>query len=50
VHANCVIGAVRAIINYYHGEEQAKALCESLEADLRAGCLQAVEDKKNWPD
>jgi hypothetical protein len=48
--SNCAWGAVRAIINYYHGEEQAKALCESLEADLRAACLQAVEDKKTWPD
>ncbi len=42
-HSNCVIGAVRATINYYASDEQAKALCESLEADLRTGCLKETE-------
>jgi hypothetical protein len=43
--SNCVIGAVRNIIHYYNSDEQAKALCEVLEADLRTVCLRRSEDE-----
>jgi hypothetical protein len=42
--SNCVIGAVTAIINYDASDEQAKALCESLKADLRTVCFQEAEE------
>ena len=43
--SNCVIGAVRNFIHYYASDEQAKALCESLDgADLRAVCFQEAEE------
>jgi hypothetical protein len=42
--SNCVIGAVRAIINYYNSDVQAKALCETFEADLRTMCFQEAEE------
>jgi len=48
-HSNCVIGAVRAIINYYNSDEQAKELCESFEADLRTLCLKTVEEYYEKP-
>lgn len=41
--SSCVAGAVEGFSLYYdsdQGEAQAKVLCESLEADLRAVCLQ----------
>jgi hypothetical protein len=44
-HSNCVMGAVRNFIHYYNNDEQAKALCESLDADLRALCLKRSEDE-----
>ena len=42
--SNCVIGAVRAISNYYASDEQAKALCETFEANLRTVCFQTAEE------
>jgi hypothetical protein len=43
--SNCVMGAVRNLIHYYNSDEQAKALCESLDADLRTVCLRRSEDE-----
>jgi hypothetical protein len=43
--SNCVMGAVRNFIHYYNGDEQAKALCESLDANLRTVCLRRSEDE-----
>jgi hypothetical protein len=43
--SNCVIGAVRNFIHYYNNDEQAKALCEILETDLRTVCLRRSEDE-----
>ena len=45
--SNCVIGAVKDFISYYDGDEQARELCESFEADLpdlREVCLETVEE------
>jgi hypothetical protein len=42
--SNCVIGAVRDFIHYYASDEQAKVLCESLDADLRTVCFQEAEE------
>jgi hypothetical protein len=43
--SNCVIGAARYFVLYYHSDEQAKAFCDSLEAEsLRAVCLRAAEE------
>jgi hypothetical protein len=42
--SNCVVGAVMDFISYYHSDTQAKALCESLDSDLRALCLQTAKE------
>ena len=42
--SNCVIGAAGGFVLYYESDEQAKAFCESVEADLRALCLQTAEE------
>ena len=42
--SECVLEAVRNIISYYDSDEQAKALCESFDADFRAACLQTAEE------
>jgi hypothetical protein len=42
--SNCVVGAVKDFISYYHDDTRAKEFCESLDADLRAGCLQTAEE------
>jgi hypothetical protein len=42
--SNCVTGAVRDFIHYYASDEQAKGLCESLDADLRTACFQEAEE------
>jgi hypothetical protein len=39
-----VVGAVEYFIRNYYGDTQAKAFCESLGADLRAGCLRTAEE------
>jgi hypothetical protein len=41
--SNCVIGAVEDFI-LYENEAQARELCESLDADLRAACFRAGEE------
>lgn len=35
---NCIIGAVKDFISYYHSDTQANALCTALEAPLQATC------------
>ncbi len=47
---NCIKGAVRAVINYYHGVLQAKRICEAVKPALQSGCLDVVADKKTWPE
>ena len=42
--SDCVIGAVKDFISYYHSDTQAKELCESLDSDLRSLCLETGED------
>jgi hypothetical protein len=42
--SNCVVGAVKDFISYYHDDTKAKALCGSLDSDLRALCLQTSEE------
>ncbi len=43
--SNCVIGAARYFVLFYHGDEQAKVFCDSLDAEsLRAVCLRTAEE------
>ncbi len=43
--SNCVVGAVRHLILHYHSDTEAKALCESFDAEsLRAVCLREGEE------
>jgi hypothetical protein len=42
--SNCVTGAVEHFIRHYHSDEQAKELCESLGAGLRATYLETAEE------
>jgi hypothetical protein len=37
--SNCVIGAAKTFVSNYQDYTQAKALCESVDAELRAACL-----------
>jgi hypothetical protein len=48
--ANCIKGAVRALINYDHDVRRATALCRALVPALRARCHLVVEDKRTWPE
>ncbi len=42
--SNCVVGAVRHFILHYQSDTEARALCESFDADLRAVCLREGEE------
>lgn len=42
--SDCVAGAVNFLVYYYHDDDQARVLCESFNADLRAACLQKAEE------
>jgi hypothetical protein len=42
--SNCVVGAVKDFIAYYHDDTKAKELCESFDADLRDVCLKTAEE------
>ncbi|MDO8493182.1 MAG: hypothetical protein Q7S19_01410 [bacterium] len=42
--SNCIIGAVKDFISYFHSDVQAKTLCNSLTDDLRAVCLSTATD------
>lgn len=37
--SNCVVGAVKDFVSYYHGEKQAVEFCNSLAADIKEVCL-----------
>jgi hypothetical protein len=48
--SNCAVGAVRAMLNNYFGDTQAKAFCAALPANLRDICLSTANDRLTWPD
>jgi len=48
--ANCLKGAVRALINYDHDVGRAKGVCAAISSSMRAACLRVVEDKRTWPE
>ncbi len=35
---NCIVGAVKDFISYYHSDKQANSLCEALPTDLQSNC------------
>ncbi len=39
---NCIIGAVKDFISYYHSDKQGLALCQSLSADLNSVCTETA--------
>ncbi|MEJ0021556.1 MAG: hypothetical protein WDN47_03140 [Candidatus Doudnabacteria bacterium] len=41
--SNCVIGAVKDFISYFHSDTQAKQLCNALAADLQTLCLTTTD-------
>lgn len=41
--SNCVIGAVKDFISYFHSDTQARQLCNALATDLRTLCLSTTE-------
>ncbi len=41
--SNCIIGAVKDFVSYFHSDIEAKALCASLETDLQKVCYSTVE-------
>ncbi len=42
--SNCIIGAVKDFISYYHGIDKANQLCNSLTDDLKNLCLSTAKD------
>ena len=42
--SNCVVGAVKDFISYYHSDTKAKDLCDSFDTDLRQVCLDTAEE------
>lgn len=41
--SNCIVGAVKDFISYFHSDVQAKELCNALAADLQTLCLDTAE-------
>lgn len=41
--SNCVVGAARDFVSYFHSDTEARALCASLPEDLQAICNSTVE-------
>ena len=41
--SNCFIGAVKDFISYHHGDTQAYALCDALDAELQGVCRKTAE-------
>jgi hypothetical protein len=41
--SNCIVGAVKDFISYFHSDVQAKQLCNSLSEDLKSVCLSTAE-------
>jgi hypothetical protein len=48
--SNCVVGAVRAMINNYFSDTQARAFCADLTVRLQPVCLSTVSTRLTWPD
>ena len=48
--ANCIKGAVRAVINYDHDVRRAKEVCAAVRTSMRERCLRVIEDKRTWPE
>jgi hypothetical protein len=42
--SNCIIGAVKDFISYYHSDKEAKELCNSLDADITLICLKTAKE------
>ena len=42
--SNCVIGAVKDFIAYYHSDSEARKLCSSLNKDLQEVCFRTAEE------
>lgn len=42
--SNCVIGAVKDFISYFHADAEAKELCEALPTDLQSVCRSTAAD------
>ncbi|HSW80532.1 MAG TPA: hypothetical protein VLG47_07180 [Candidatus Saccharimonadales bacterium] len=41
---NCVIGAVKDFVSYFHSDKQAIAFCKSLDSNLQETCLSTEKD------
>ena len=41
---NCIVGAAEYFVRHYYGDAQPKVFCETLTWELRAACLQEVEE------
>jgi hypothetical protein len=41
--SNCIIGAVKDFVSYYHSDVQAKSFCNSLDTDLQEICTYTAE-------
>lgn len=41
--SNCIIGAVKDFISYFHSDVQAKELCAALDGELQPGCYSTAE-------
>jgi hypothetical protein len=48
--ADCIKGAVRALINYDHDVGRARDLCAAINSRMRPACLRVIEDKRTWPE
>ncbi len=42
--SNCIVGAVKDFISYYHSNREARELCETLPAELQSICISTAED------
>jgi hypothetical protein len=40
---NCIVGAVKEFISYYHSDAQAKTFCDIINKSNQAGCLSTTE-------
>jgi hypothetical protein len=48
--ANCLVGAVKALIRFYSRDSEANAFCGTVDASLRDGCRQAVATYIRQPE
>lgn len=48
--ANCLVGAVKALIRYYQRGSEADAFCGTVDATLREGCREAVDTYIRRPE